>query len=289
VSLAESKIYASELTALSHNLSTIGIEIIPGFLQNNILNDFEVLNCIIFNNEILMSVAIPVRRLHIIQGHYILSPIPILMNGTVCQFNFDPGTHVIMDNHHDVRTRAYPQTCSRSNQHYCLYKITYDSTSQVDQCLSVIVKNGTVENINTFCTLTCEDLSHNQNWFVINECGTPYYMAPEIVKNLPYGQGVDWWAVGVMLFRMLTGEQPFYCDEDDEDNEEELEQKIVNDDVDIPDDMSLAAASIVLQLLMKVLVPQTYIIQIPIYNYYGQRDIKRQIIITTVTKLPEIL
>jgi novel protein kinase C epsilon type len=60
-------------------------------------------------------------------------------------------------------------------------------------------------------------------------CGTPYYMAPEILKNLPYGQGVDWWAVGVMLFEMLTGELPFYCDEeddaDDEDNQEELDQK----------------------------------------------------------------
>jgi len=33
------------------------------------------------------------------------------------------------------------------------------------------------------------------------QCGTPYCMAPEIVKNLPYGQGVDWWAVGVMIFQ----------------------------------------------------------------------------------------
>jgi serine/threonine protein kinase len=80
-------------------------------------------------------------------------------------------------------------------------------------------------------------------------------MAPERVKNLPYDQGVDWWAVGVMLFEMLTGVPPFYYDEeddtDDEDREEKLDNKIVNDDVNIPDDMSLAAASIVLKLLMK--------------------------------------
>jgi serine/threonine protein kinase len=80
-------------------------------------------------------------------------------------------------------------------------------------------------------------------------------MAPEIVKNLPNAQGVDWWAVGVMLFQMLTGDPPFYYDEgedsEDWDTEEKLDQKIINDEVDIPDDMSLAAASIVLKLLMK--------------------------------------
>jgi novel protein kinase C epsilon type len=87
------------------------------------------------------------------------------------------------------------------------------------------------------------------------QCGTPVFMAPEIVKNLPYGQGADWWAVGVMLFQMLTGNLPFYYDEgqdpEDWDAEEKLEQKIINSEVEIPDDMSLAAASIVLKLLMK--------------------------------------
>ena len=41
------------------------------------------------------------------------------------------------------------------------------------------------------------------------QCGMPYCMAPEIVKNLPYGQGVNWWAVGVMTFQMMTGHPPF--------------------------------------------------------------------------------
>jgi serine/threonine protein kinase len=35
------------------------------------------------------------------------------------------------------------------------------------------------------------------------QCGTPFYKAPEMLKKLPYGQGVDWWAVGV-IFEMMT-------------------------------------------------------------------------------------
>jgi len=87
------------------------------------------------------------------------------------------------------------------------------------------------------------------------KCGTPFCMAPEIVKNLPYGQGVDWWAVGVMIYEMMTGYPPFDYDEeddmDDDSADDKLEQKIINDEVDFPEDMSLAAVSIVTKLLMK--------------------------------------
>ena len=87
------------------------------------------------------------------------------------------------------------------------------------------------------------------------KCGTPFRMAPEIVKNLPYGQGVDWWAVGVMIYEMMTGYPPFDYDKeedmDDDSADDKLEQKIINDEVDFPDDMSLAAVSIVTKLLMK--------------------------------------
>jgi serine/threonine protein kinase len=85
-------------------------------------------------------------------------------------------------------------------------------------------------------------------------CGTPVCMAPEILKNLPYDQGVDWWAVGVMMFEMITGNPPFdYDEEEDNDDiaQEKLDKKIINDEVDFPKDMSPAAISIVMKLLMK--------------------------------------
>ena len=40
-------------------------------------------------------------------------------------------------------------------------------------------------------------------------CGTPEYAAPEMVKGLGYGPGADFWALGVLLHRLLVGVLPF--------------------------------------------------------------------------------
>lgn len=47
-------------------------------------------------------------------------------------------------------------------------------------------------------------------------CGTPEFMAPEILLEQKYGRGVDWWAFGVLIYQMLLGQSPFRGDDDDE-------------------------------------------------------------------------
>jgi serine/threonine protein kinase len=44
-------------------------------------------------------------------------------------------------------------------------------------------------------------------------CGTPEYLAPEILTNKGHGKGVDWWTVGILLYEMIAGIDPFNDDD----------------------------------------------------------------------------
>ncbi|XP_060801179.1 putative protein kinase C delta type homolog isoform X4 [Amyelois transitella] len=77
-------------------------------------------------------------------------------------------------------------------------------------------------------------------------CGTPDYMAPEIIKGLKYNQAVDWWSFGVLLYEMLIGQSPFSgCDED------ELFWSICNEMPSYPRFLSTQALTILTRLLDK--------------------------------------
>lgn len=44
-------------------------------------------------------------------------------------------------------------------------------------------------------------------------CGTPEYIAPEVLLNKGHGKGVDWWTLGILMFEMLGGQPPFVDDD----------------------------------------------------------------------------
>ena len=51
-------------------------------------------------------------------------------------------------------------------------------------------------------------------------CGTPGYVAPEVLMQKPYGKTCDFWSIGVITFILLSGTPPFY----EEDNFKLFEQ-----------------------------------------------------------------
>jgi len=89
-----------------------------------------------------------------------------------------------------------------------------------------------------------EEMWHGQTTSTF--CGTPEFMAPEILLEQRYGLAVDWWAFGVLMYEMLLGQSPFRGDDEDE-----IFDAILEDEPLYPITMQRDAVSILQKLLTR--------------------------------------
>ncbi|QDZ23105.1 serine/threonine protein kinase [Chloropicon primus] len=78
-------------------------------------------------------------------------------------------------------------------------------------------------------------------------CGTPEFMAPEILQKQGYGEEIDCWALGVLLYEMLVGRHPFYHP-----NHMQMYNNILKAQPKYPETMSGEAKSLLTGLLSKL-------------------------------------
>jgi len=77
-------------------------------------------------------------------------------------------------------------------------------------------------------------------------CGTPEYLAPEVLEDNDYGRAVDWWGTGVVMYEMMVGRLPFYNREP-----ELLFELILMEEIRFPRTLSKNAKSLLEGLLIK--------------------------------------
>lgn len=109
----------------------------------------------------------------------------------------------------------------------------------------LIDKNGYVKLVDFGLAKNCEDKTYTL-------CGTQGYIAPEVISNIGHGKPADWWTLGILIYEMNTGIDPF-----SDDDPLKIYQKVLKGKICFPLSINTNAKSI-LKYLLQVDVSKRY-------------------------------
>ena len=102
-------------------------------------------------------------------------------------------------------------------------------------------------------------------------CGTDEYLAPEIILNEPYNESVDMWALGILIFEMLTGWAPWQ-----DANRKKLFEKILNAPLDLSHpNLSPNAKDLLKKMLTKNVPDRLSTSDIKKHPFFGTVDLHK--------------
>jgi serine/threonine protein kinase len=98
-------------------------------------------------------------------------------------------------------------------------------------------------------------------------CGTPEYLAPEVLECNGYGKAIDWWSLGTLMYEMMNGLPPFYSQD-----VQIMYTKIMTAKLEIPEGISAEAASLLQGLLQRDPEKRFGAKEIKAHQWFAQLD-----------------
>ena len=137
-----------------------------------------------------------------------------------------------------------------SNDHTKFYAAQITSIFEYLHTLDIVYRDLKPENIlidrQGYLKLTDFGFAKEVRLKTYTLCGTPEYIAPEVLLNKGHGKGVDWWTLGILIFETLCGQPPF-----NDDDPMGIYQQIIQGRIVFPRVVEKDAKSLIKHLLVQ--------------------------------------